>query len=122
MMDAAAGAVSWTRVATLGDFQGSRQFTCRSDRWELILLRVGSDVIVLHNYCTHLGKPLTSGRVMGGQIMCPYHGACFDVRSGAAVSGPAVFPLHRFASRLDGEDILADLSKPPPNLAAGFAG
>jgi len=117
-----AGAVSWTRVATLGDFQGLRQLACRGGGWELLLLRVGGDIIVLHNYCTHLGKPLTGGRVMAGQIMCPYHGACFDVRSGAAVSGPAVFPLHRFASRLDGEHIYADLSKTPPNLAAGFAG
>jgi 3-phenylpropionate/trans-cinnamate dioxygenase ferredoxin subunit len=81
---------------------------------------LSGEVIVLHDYCTHLGKPLAGGRVMGGQITCPFHGACFDLITGAAVSGPAVFPLHRFPARLEGENILADLSRRPPHLPAGF--
>jgi len=45
------------------------------------------------NRCTHLEMPLEEGRVIGGQIICPFHGACFNLRTGAAVSGPAVSPL-----------------------------
>jgi nitrite reductase/ring-hydroxylating ferredoxin subunit len=104
----------------LSEFNGGRQLACRVRDLELLLLRVGSDVMVLHNNCTHLGKPLTGGRVMAGQITCPFHGACFDVNTGAAVSGPAVFPLHRFPARLEGDDVVADLSRRPLNPAAGF--
>ncbi len=116
----AADAHTWTRVGSLSEFKGGRQLACRVLDLELLLLRVGSDVMVLHNHCTHLGKPLTGGRVMAGQITCPFHGACFDVNTGAAVSGPAVFPLHRFPARLEGEDVVADLSRRPLNSAAGF--
>jgi nitrite reductase/ring-hydroxylating ferredoxin subunit len=74
---AAADAHGWTRVGSLHDFNGGRQLACRVGDLELLLLRVGNDVMVLHNYCTHLGKPLTGGRLMAGQITCPFHGACF---------------------------------------------
>jgi nitrite reductase/ring-hydroxylating ferredoxin subunit len=33
---------------------------------------------------------------MAGQIHCPYHGACFDLRTGAAMSGPAVYGVRSF--------------------------
>ncbi len=101
-------------------FPAARQLAARIGDLELLLLRVGRDVLVLHNYCTHLGKPLTGGRVMAGQITCPFHGACFDVNTGAAVSGPAVFPLHRFPARLEGDEVVADLSRKPLNPAAAF--
>ena len=119
-MTATAQPPAWTRVGSLGAFKAARQLACRIDDLELLLLRVGGDVMVLHNYCTHLGKPLTGGRVMAGHITCPFHGACFDVKTGAAVSGPAVFPLHRFPARLEGDDVVADLSRRPLNPAAGF--
>jgi nitrite reductase/ring-hydroxylating ferredoxin subunit len=57
---------------------------------------------------------------MAGQITCPFHGACFDLKTGAAVSGPAVFPLQRFPARLEGDDVVADLSGRPLHPAAGF--
>jgi nitrite reductase/ring-hydroxylating ferredoxin subunit len=104
----------------LSAFPAARQLAARIGDLELLLLRVGRDVLVLHNYCTHLGKPLTGGRVMAGQITCPFHGACFDVNTGAAVSGPAVFPLHRFPARLEGDEVVADLSRKPLNPAAAF--
>ncbi len=119
-MTEAAAPSAWTRVGSLSAFQAARQLACRIGDLELLLLRVGGDVLVLHNYCTHLGKPLTGGRVMAGQITCPFHGACFDVKTGAAVSGPAVFPLHRFPARLEGDAVFADLSRRPQNPAAGF--
>jgi nitrite reductase/ring-hydroxylating ferredoxin subunit len=119
-MTGAAEPPAWTRVGSLSDFKSGRQLACRIGDLELLLLRVGSDVVVLHNYCTHLGKPLTGGRVMAGQIACPFHGACFDVKTGVAVSGPAVFPLHRFPARLEGDEVVADLSRKPLNPAAAF--
>jgi nitrite reductase/ring-hydroxylating ferredoxin subunit len=76
--------------------------------------------VVLHDYCTHLGESLYGGRVMAGQISCPFHGACFDLKSGAAVSGPAVSPLRVFPARLEDGVIWADLAERPANLSAGL--
>jgi 3-phenylpropionate/trans-cinnamate dioxygenase ferredoxin subunit len=42
---------------------------------------------------------------MAGQITCPLHGACFDLRTGTALSGPAVAPLRRFEARIEGDRV-----------------
>jgi 3-phenylpropionate/trans-cinnamate dioxygenase ferredoxin subunit len=60
------------------------------------------------NQCTHLSKPLDGGRLVGGQIQCPFHGACFDVRSGAALCGPAVTPLQRVPVKIEDGCLLFD--------------
>lgn len=60
---------------------------------QVLLIRINAEVAAVVNACTHLGLPLDKGRVIGHQISCPAHGACFDVRTGRALSGPAVLPL-----------------------------
>ncbi|MEW5713783.1 Rieske (2Fe-2S) protein [Pseudomonas sp. SB113] len=65
------------------------------------------------NQCTHLAKPLDEGRLIAGQIHCPFHGACFDVRSGAAVRGPAVAPLQRVAVKIENGRMLFDTTTAP---------
>ncbi len=47
-MTAAADAHAWTRVGSLHDFNGGRQLARRVGDLELLLLRVGNDVMVLH--------------------------------------------------------------------------
>jgi len=75
------------------------------------------------NQCTHLAKPLDGGRLIAGQIQCPFHGASFDVRSGAALCGPAVTPLQRIPVKVEGACLLFDTgtgctpSLPGPRVA-----
>jgi 3-phenylpropionate/trans-cinnamate dioxygenase ferredoxin subunit len=105
--------VTWTRVSTLDAFGDQRQLLCHVQGLPLLLVRTSASVIVLHDRCTHLGKSLYGGRVMAGHITCPFHGACFDLKSGSAVSGPAVSPLHVFPSRVDDGVVSADLTSRP---------
>jgi nitrite reductase/ring-hydroxylating ferredoxin subunit len=96
----------WKQVATLADFGATRKLVRQVGGIEVLLVRVGADVVAVNNRCTHLGQPLDKGRVMSGQITCPFHGACFDLRSGAALSGPAVAGLVCHVVRLEGDSIL----------------
>ncbi|WP_428312985.1 Rieske (2Fe-2S) protein [Hydrocarboniphaga sp.] len=105
--------LEWTPLARTADFAGQRKLAMKISGIDLLLLMDGADVVVIHNYCTHMGRPLDGGRLSAGQITCPFHGACFDLRTGAARSGPAVGSLHRFASRVEGETIYADLRNKP---------
>ncbi|HKY92277.1 MAG TPA: Rieske (2Fe-2S) protein [Nevskiaceae bacterium] len=90
----------WTAVAVLSDFGSDRRLVRTIADREVLLVRLGNDVVAVLNRCTHLGHALERGRVMAGQITCPLHGACFDLRTGAALSGPAVAPLQRFEARI----------------------
>jgi NADPH-dependent 2,4-dienoyl-CoA reductase/sulfur reductase-like enzyme/nitrite reductase/ring-hydroxylating ferredoxin subunit len=86
--------------------------------------------------CTHYSGPLAEGLLVDGQLRCPWHHACFDVRTGAAVGPPALNPLphwqvvQRGSRVFVGEKLLAHASEPrttlsPPSIliiGAGAAG
>jgi nitrite reductase/ring-hydroxylating ferredoxin subunit len=56
---------------------------------------------------------LDEGRIIGGQLLCPHHRACFDVRTGAALSGPAVRPLCAIAVKLEHGHVFCNLGEMP---------
>ncbi|HEX9014140.1 MAG TPA: Rieske 2Fe-2S domain-containing protein, partial [Anaerolineaceae bacterium] len=53
--------------------------------------------------CTHEGGPLNEGDLKGTTIVCPWHGSCFDVTSGAVRCGPARMPVRSYRVILEGE-------------------
>lgn len=112
-MTRSAGSGHWICVASVEDLAAQRKLVRKIDGLEILLCRYGSEIAAVSNCCTHLGKPLDGGRVMGGQITCPFHGACFDLKTGAAISGPAVYPLPTFPVRVDEGKIFVNLEKRP---------
>jgi 3-phenylpropionate/trans-cinnamate dioxygenase ferredoxin subunit len=75
----------------------------------LLICNVDGSFYAIEDVCTHDGGPLDQGELQGCRIMCPRHGALFDVTSGAALTLPAVVPLETYPVRLDGDDVLVDV-------------
>ena len=58
-----------------------------------LVVRLGEDVHAVGAACTHYGGPLAEGRVRGDAVVCPWHHACFSLRTGEALTAPALNPL-----------------------------
>jgi 3-phenylpropionate/trans-cinnamate dioxygenase ferredoxin subunit len=92
-------------AASIAALKAERRLVCEVDGISVLLLMTATGIVAVKNLCTHLNMPLDKGRMIAGQIHCPYHGACFDLATGRAMSGPAVTPLKRYAVTVEDDAI-----------------
>ena len=72
---------------------------------DMALYRVDGKVFATGNVCTHGAARLCDGFLDGYTIECPLHQGRFDIRSGQALSEPAVDPLPTYAVRIEGKRV-----------------
>src|SRR5688500_738720 len=69
----------------------------------VVLIRKGDELFALDAHCTHYHGPLAEGALVGETIRCPWHHACFSLRTGSAVAAPAMRPLRVFSTVREGD-------------------
>jgi NADPH-dependent 2,4-dienoyl-CoA reductase/sulfur reductase-like enzyme/nitrite reductase/ring-hydroxylating ferredoxin subunit len=86
----------------------------------VLLARRGDEVLAIGAKCTHYGGPLGEGLVVGDEVRCPWHHACFSLRTGAPVRAPALEPVACFdvTSRQGKIVVLGKRTPPPPTAPA----
>ncbi|MDQ2663682.1 MAG: non-heme iron oxygenase ferredoxin subunit [Candidatus Eremiobacteraeota bacterium] len=75
---------------------------------DILICNAGGQFYAIEDVCTHDGGELDQGVLDGCEIECPRHGARFDVRTGAALTLPAVLPVRTYPVRVEGEDIFIE--------------
>jgi nitrite reductase/ring-hydroxylating ferredoxin subunit/uncharacterized membrane protein len=66
----------------------------------VLLVRRGGEIHAIAHTCSHLGGPLSEGKLEGDVVQCPWHGSRFNVTDGSVVDGPATFPQPCFETRI----------------------
>jgi nitrite reductase/ring-hydroxylating ferredoxin subunit len=71
----------------------------------VLLVRRDGEIHAIAHTCSHMGGPLSEGKLEGEVVQCPWHGSRFNVRDGSVVDGPATFPQPCFEARVRGGQI-----------------
>lgn len=79
----------WSDVLSEGDLPPGAMKTTIVDGLEVVVVNLGGVFYGLENGCSHDGDPLSDGMIEGGEIICPRHGARFDIKTGTVLSPPA---------------------------------
>ena len=101
-----------TRLCALDEIGDGQARRFDVDGRVLAVVRIGDDVYVIGDRCSHGDFSLSEGEVEADDctIECPKHGSLFDLRTGDALTLPAVRPVPKYeASVVDG-DVVVELT------------
>jgi nitrite reductase/ring-hydroxylating ferredoxin subunit len=73
------------KVATADELEDQQAKLVEVEGQKIALFRVGQAFHALSDTCTHRGGPLSEGTVEGADVACPWHGARFDIETGAVM-------------------------------------
>ena len=92
-----------TRGVSVSDFPDRGLLPGHAHGQAVTLARSGDAFFALSSACTHYGGPLAEGILSGDIVRCPWHHACFNLRTGIAERAPALRPLTRWNVERDGD-------------------
>ena len=72
----------------------------------VLLARIGNEFLAIGATCSHYGGPLAEGAVVGDTVRCPWHHACFSLRTGEALRAPALNPVASWKVERRGEKVV----------------
>jgi 3-phenylpropionate/trans-cinnamate dioxygenase ferredoxin subunit len=77
---------------------------------KIALFNLDGSFYAIDDTCTHDGGPLSEGAVLsGGEVMCPWHGAVYNIKTGAVLGPPAPRGVASYAVRVEGSDVLVEV-------------
>jgi len=89
---------------------GKRLFVEVGDK-PIVIFNIAGQFFAIGDVCTHDGGPLGDGDLEGNHVVCPRHGAEFDVRTGKAMSMPAVVDIPAYPVQVRDGNVFVGIPK-----------
>src|SRR5450631_2110036 len=102
-----------TKGVALSEFSGATLLGHVGEE-EVLLVRSGAEIFAIDAHCSHYHGPLAEGLVVGESVRCPWHHACFDLRTGEATRAPALNPLSVWKVEHEGNRIFVRQKRAQP--------
>ena len=95
----------WRRVADIAEIPEGTMRSCELEGRDIVICHSHAGWYALDNTCTHALARLSEGRLRGCRLICPLHGASFDIRDGHVLGAPATNPLSVHQLRIVDEQV-----------------
>ena len=102
---------AFKRVAALADLPRGKTLCITENGVEILLCHAAEGVFAVANLCTHAAARMSEGKLKGCRILCPLHGAAFDVRDGSVLSRPAREPLQSYPVKVEDDEVYLALEE-----------
>ncbi|MFQ5816509.1 MAG: Rieske (2Fe-2S) protein [Terriglobia bacterium] len=94
------------KVGTKAEFEGLQAGKLvEAGGQSIAIFNLGGTLYAIENTCPHRGGPLSEGMLAGDQVICPWHGSQFSVKTGAVITPPARQGVKSFSVRVTGDDV-----------------
>ena len=100
----------WTRITPTENVPPREGRSVQVGGMELAIFNVNDRFLTIDNRCPHKGGPLCDGIVSGTTVVCPLHGARFDLESGMAVRASLPLCVTTYPTRVEGGFIMVDIT------------
>ncbi len=97
------------KVAQTSELSPGKGKVIEAEGKSIALFNVAGTFYALDNTCTHRGGPLGEGELQEDTVECPWHGAHFNVKTGAATGPPAQTGVRSFPVKVEGSDVLVEI-------------
>jgi len=95
----------FTKVASTADLAPGEAKCVEVAGKKIALFNLEGSFYAIDDTCTHRGGPLSEGEVSGEEVTCPWHGAIYNIKTGAVLGPPAPRGVARYAVRVQGSDV-----------------
>jgi 3-phenylpropionate/trans-cinnamate dioxygenase ferredoxin component len=91
-------------IAPQADLADGERMFLEIDHKAIVLFNIAGNLFAIADVCSHDDGPVGDGDLTGFEVICPRHGATFDVRTGKALSLPAIVDIPAYPVRIiDGQ-------------------
>lgn len=106
------------KVAKVSDLRNGEMKQVEVGDTSVLLAKVEGTFHALYAKCTHYGAPLADGVLNGRRLVCPWHHACFDVKTGRHLEACGIDGLPTYDIRIEGEDVIVRVPDDSPGRVA----
>lgn len=101
--------MAFVKVATVHEIPPGKAKQVKVGGRAVALFNVEGNFYAIDDTCPHRGAPLWEGEVEGHEVTCPWHGARFDVTTGAHLCPPAARGVPAYKVQVVGEEVQVDV-------------
>jgi nitrite reductase/ring-hydroxylating ferredoxin subunit len=101
----------FVKVAATGDIPVGTFKAVEIDFERILIIHTDEGFYALADECTHDGGIISDGLLIGHEVICPRHGARFDIKTGQVTAPPAIMPIDTYDIRIENNTILVRVNR-----------